>query len=391
MKKEVKNQIQELMDEAIRQGITAGISMLVCRKGEEIFYTDRGYQNLETKKKIRRDTIFRLYSMSKPITASAVMLLMEQGKLDLAQPVEEILPGFALGMAEGNGRMMPVNKPVTILHLLNMTSGLTYGDPDTLSGKLLGEYLKECESRMFTDHPVSTVEFADHAGTLPLAFEPGSSWRYGISADVLGAVVEKVSGMRFGEFLHTYLFEPLGMKDTGFWVPEEKRERLADAYETTGEGSMIPYRGNHLVISYTMDKPPAFESGGAGLVSTIDDYEKFGRMLLQGGRLGDTRILSKKTVEFLTSGTLTPSQQKSMDEWSGLEGHTYSHLMRRVVEPGNACGLTIKGEYGWDGWLGCYFANFPSEDMTMLIMQQKKDSGTISLTRKIRNLVLSNM
>jgi CubicO group peptidase (beta-lactamase class C family) len=140
-----------------------------------------------------------------------------------------------------------------------------------------------------------------------------------------------------------------------------------------------------------MDKPPAFESGGAGLVSTIDDYEKFGRMLLQGGRLGDTRILSKKTVEFLTSGTLTPSQQKSMDEWSGLEGHTYSHLMRRVVEPGNACGLTIKGEYGWDGWLGCYFANFPSEDMTMLIMQQKKDSGTISLTRKIRNLVLSNM
>lgn len=238
--------------------------------------------------------------MSKPVTAAGAMILMEQGKLDLAQPVEEILPGFKGLLAEENGVVRPAKKPLTSLHLLNMTSGLTYGEDDTKAGLMTGKYIEECEKRMFTEQAVTTEEFANHMGTIP----------------------------------------------------------------------------------------PAFESGGAGLVSTIDDYARFAQMLLNGGSLNGVRVMSPRTVRFLTSGELLPDQQKAMDEWLGLEGYTYSHLMRRVRNTGRTSGLSLEGEYGWDGWLGCYFANFPEENMTILMMQQRKDSGTIPLTRKLRNVVL---
>ncbi|MCI5699258.1 MAG: beta-lactamase family protein [Lachnospiraceae bacterium] len=388
----IKKRLCELIDEAISDGTTAGMSMLVRKDNEEFFYTNRGYKNREEKKEIRRDTIFRLYSMSKPITAAAAMILMEQGKLDLAQPIEEILPGFKGLQVEENGVLRPAGKILTSVHLLNMTSGLTYGGENTKAGKLIGEYLQFCETKMHTDQAVTTEKFANHIGTFPLAFDPDSSWCYGLSADILGAVIEQVSGMRFGEFLEKYLFAPLGMKDTGFWVAPEKRHRLADAYETVGNGDiMIPYRGNHLVISYKMETPPAFESGGAGLVSTIDDYARFAQMLLNGGCLDGVRVMSSRTVEFLTSGSLLTNQQNAMNQWLGMEGYTYSHLMRRVKDTGRTCGISLEGEYGWDGWLGCYFENFPNENMTILIMQQKKDAGTISLTRKLRNVLLSSL
>lgn len=387
----LKERIQSLMDEAIADGTTAGISMMVRKENEELFYINRGYKNREEKSKIERDTIFRMYSMTKPITAAAVMILMEQGKLDLGQPVEEFLPGFANLKVEENGALRPAGKPVTCHYLLNMTSGLTYGGDETMAGRMIDEYLKECEAGMFTDRAVTTEEFANHIGTIPLAYDPDSSFRYGLSADILGAVIEKASGMRFGEFLEKYLFNPLGMKDTGFWVPEEKQHRLADAYELAEKGNMHPYTGNHLVISYKMDRPPAFESGGAGLVSTIDDYAKFAQMLLNEGSLNGVRILSPETVRFLTSGGLTAPQQEALGQWVGLEGYTYSHLMRRVLDTGRTSGLSREGEYGWDGWLGCYFANFPREKMTILMMQQRKDAGTIPLTRKLRNVVLMNL
>lgn len=388
MEEKKKERIRSLIDEAIEDGTTAGMSMLVRKDDEELFYINRGYKNREKKCEIRRDTIFRLYSMSKPITAAASMILMEQGKLDLAQPVEEILPGFADLKVEENGRIRPAGKPITSLYLLNMVSGLTYGGEDTAAGRMIEQYLQECEARMFTDRAVTTEEFANHIGTIPLAYDPDSFWSYGLSADILGAVIEKVSGMRFGEFLEKYLFAPLGMEDTGFWVPAKKQSRLAEVYETAGKGKMIPYTGNNLVISHRMDQAPAFESGGAGLVSTIDDYAKFAQMLLNEGTLNGVRVMSPRTVRFLTSGRLSERQQAAMDQWVGVEGCTYSHLMRRVIDPGRTSGLSRAGEYGWDGWLGCYFANFPEERMTILMMQQKKDAGTISLTRKLRNVVL---
>lgn len=390
MRDYTKQRIRQIIDDAIADGTTAGVNVLIRQAGEELFFDARGYADLERKEPIRRDTIFRLYSMSKPITAAAAMVLMERGDLDLAQPVAEILPGFSKLMVEqGDGRIVPSGTPMTVLHLLNMTSGLTYGDDETQAGRETTAYLEQCCERMYGEDAVSTLDFANHLGTIPLAFEPDSSWRYGLSADVLGAVIEKVSGMRFGDFLMENLFEPLGMNDTAFWVPREKQPRLASAYETMEKGQMGLYTGDNLVISNRMETRPAFESGGAGLASTIDDYAKFAQMLLNGGILDGKRVLSSNTVHFMTDGILTDVQQNAMRHWVGLEGFTYSHLMRRMVNAGECAGLGREDEYGWDGWLGCYFANLPREKMTILLMQQKKDAGTISMTRKIRNVILA--
>ena len=278
---------------------------------------------------------------------------------------------------------------MTVFHLLNMTSGLTYGSEMTASDRSVLGHIADCMERMYGQDPVSTMEFANGLGRIPLAFSPDSSWCYGLSADVLGAVVEQASGMRFGEFLEKNIFEPLGMKDTGFWVPPEKQERLAKSYEAVEDG-MIPYTGDYLAVSNAMKEPPAYEAGGAGLVSTIDDYGKFAQMLLNGGILDGTRILSEETVKYMTTGRLTADQQKALRDWSSLEGFTYSHLLRIMNHPEQAAGLARMGEYGWDGWLSCYFANFPQEQMSILLMQQKKDAGTISMTRKIRNVILSS-
>ncbi len=383
-----KKRIHEVIAEAVDGGVTAGISVLVQQGTEEIFYDQQGYADVEAKKKIERDTIYRLYSMSKPVTAAAVMILMERGMLDLCQPVSEILPGFGHLMVEEKDTVRPVRCALTSLHLLNMTSGYTYGGMDTKGGRMILSYLAECIRKLGTEQEVSTTEFAAHLGSIPLAYEPGTSWSYGLSADILGAVVEQVSGMRFGDFLEENIFGPLGMNDTGFYVPRRKQDRLSRVYESTGDGNMRLFSGDHLVIQNRMDHRPAFESGGAGLVSTIDDCCRFARMLAQGGTLDGVKIMNRETVRYMTSGGLTQEQQRAMHEWIGLEGHTYSHLMRIVKDPGMAGTLTECGEYGWDGWLGCYFANLPRRDMTILMMQQKKDAGTYHLTRKIRNLIL---
>lgn len=391
MHEDSKKRIKKILEEAIQDGVTAGANLLIFQNGEEILYEEQGFADIEKQEPIRRNTIFRLYSMTKPITATAVMILMERGVIDLAQPVSDFLPGFLNLKVEKDGEIRTAKKEMTILHLLNMTAGITYGDNATLAGKMLSDYIMECEQRLLTNYPVTTMELADHIGTLPLAYEPDSSFSYGLCADVLGAIVEQASGMRFGTFLRKNIFEPLHMEDTDFWVPEEKRPRLASVYETTKEGKMKAYTGNHLAILNRMDHQPAYEAGGAGLVSTIDDYAKFASMLLNKGKSKGTRILSASTVDFMTTGKMTEPQQKAYRDWIGLEGFTYSHLMRIMEYPQMSSGLSRKGEYGWDGWLGCYFANFPKEKLCMLLMQQRKDSGTISMTRKIRNILLADI
>ena len=386
-----KHRLKETLADAIADGTTAGANLLILQDGEELFYDGQGYADIEEKKPIRRDTIFRLYSMTKPVTAAAAMILMERGQLDLAQNVSDFLPGFADLSAEKNGEITPCKRTMTVLDLLNMTSGLTYGDEQTKSGRMVLELTDECTRTIHTEHAVSTVEFANRLGALPLAFEPDSCWQYGFSADVLGAVIEQASGMRFGDFLRQNLFEPLGMKDTDFWVPENKQARLAKVYESTGGKKMRLYTGENLSVSNRMDARPAFEAGGAGLASTIDDYARFAQMLLNGGTLDEEQILSPAVTEYFTDGMLTDAQQAAFRGWVGMEGFTYSHLLRIMRDPRQAAGLAKAGEYGWDGWLGCYFANFPQQRLTLLLMQQKKDAGTIPMTRKIRNILLSDL
>lgn len=388
--RETEKRVRELMDQAVEQGSTAGILLCVRQNGREILYEEAGWADMERKIPIRQDTIFRLYSMTKPITAAAAMILMEQGRLDLGENVSEYLPEFERAYIETeNGRRAA--EPVMVHQLLQMTSGLGYGSLESSADRKALEYLESCMAGAEAGHPVSTREFAEGIAGLPLLFAPGASWKYGFSADVLGAVIEAASGMPFGKFLEENIFTPLGMKDTGFWVPQEKQNRLASVYETGEDGNLRLYTGNHLMISNTMEAPPAFESGGAGLVSTVGDYARFAQMLMNRGTFEGHRILKPETARFLTSGGLTASQQQAFEMWRGLEGYSYSHFMRVMTWPERASLIGYKGEYGWDGWLGCYFANIPVRGMTILVMQQKKEAGTGSLIRRLRNVILSDL
>ena len=381
----IKNAIRKSID----QNEIPGANLLVFKNGEEIFYHEDGLASKEEQTPIRRDTIFRLYSMTKPITAAATMILVERGMIDLYEPVGKYLEGFRNQLVAEDGDLVPVKREMRIKDLFNMTSGLLYGG-ECEAGKATEKIFEEIDEKLFTENALTTIEIANKLGRCPLAFHPGEYWAYGVSADVLAAIIEVVSGMKYGEFLKKELFDPLGMKDTAFYVPIEKRDRLANTYETDGKGELVLYTGNYLGIIQSMDREPAYEAGGAGLVSTIDDYAKFSLMLMNGGSYNGVNIMHPKTVSYMTSKTLNPEQQKGFVSWYELEGHSYGNLMRVLTDTTRAGTIGSQNEYGWDGWLGCYFANCPTDNLNFLFMTQKTNTGTMEITRKLRNIIISS-
>ena len=371
------------LERAVENHEAAGISLLVCRDGEELCYAQAGLADTATGKKIARDSIFRLYSQSKPITAAAVMLLADRGLIDMLDGVDRYLPGFRNPrVVNPDGSIVPALRAPWILELLTMTAGTCYPDADP-AGQYAARVFEEDQEQILAGGGMSTLEFCNRLGEQPLAFEPGTRWRYGTSADILGAVIEAASGKRFSDFLREELFEPLGMKDTAFWVPEEKRDRLVTCYKRV-PGSLETFSNLHLAVG-VYDRKPAFESGGAGLVSTLDDYAAFAGMLMNGGKAAGRRILSEAAVRYMTTPQLTGTIRK--DVWDSLGGYNYSCLMRVCDHPGRAAMFTVKNEYGWDGWLGTYFANLPDQGITFLLAQNVTDMGTGAVTRKCRNIL----
>lgn len=382
------SQMQQAIQKSIANHEIAGCNLMIIKEGEEIFYHEDGLSDRENNIPISRDSIFRLYSMSKPVTGLAAMILMERGVIDLYEPVSKFLPGFKNQVVDEAGALQPVLREVTIQDLLSMTSGLVYPGDSNLADRGTAELFMEADKRLLGKNPMSTMEMMNALGKCPLAFQPGKMWRYGTSADVLGAVIEGASGVSFGEFLDKEIFKPLGMKDTAFYVPDEKRNRLVKTYQNDGAGGLKLYTGNNLAIINAMDRKPAFESGGAGLVSTIDDYSRFTKMLMNEGQLDGVRIIRPGTYRYFINSTLTKEQQKGFD-WPTFGGYNYGNLMRIMTHPDNAAGMTSPMEYGWDGWLGAYFTNCPKDDLTILFMTNKTDAGTMHLTRKLRNIILS--
>jgi len=387
---DLKSKVDGLLNRAIENGDIAGANLLILKNGEELLYTEAGYANVEDKRPFKRDTICRIYSMTKPITATAAMILVERGMLELGQPIADIMEEFKFPMVWEGDEKVPARRWTLVKDLLSMTSGMSYGSDDP-AGHEVWRILEEMDARLYGDNPMTTMELTKRIAKCGLSFHPGDKWMYGTSADVLDALIEKITGMPYGEFLKKEIFEPLGMDDTGFFVPAEKRDRLADVYEKTENGVKLCIT-NHLGIKYTQDKEPAFQSGGAGLVSTVDDYAKFATMLMNKGTYNGKQILKPRTVEFLTTGKLTPWQQESVwRSWDGMYGYGYGNLMRVMEEPGMAMFETWKGEYGWDGWLGTYFCNSPSNGVTILLYCQKKDAGTMDVTKRIRNVIASEL
>ncbi len=357
----------------------SGVVTLVYRDGLVVHSDVLGYQDVEKKTPMRRDTLFRLASMTKPITSVAVLMLVEEGKLGLGDPVDRWLPELAKPKvlkdpAGPLARTTPSPRPITVSDLLTHRSGLAY--TFTSSGPL--SKALEQSGLLGSSSTLSPDEWMARLGKLPLAYAPGTRWNYGLSTDVLGVLVERASGMPFPEFLRTRLFEPLGMQDTAFWVPAGKLDRLATLYALDPKSGAVI--ATDTPPQSRVASPPAFASGGGGLVSTADDYLRFARMLLGGGELDGVRILSPRMVERMATNQLSAEQRKvpflGMDFWAG---QGFGLGVSVVEDPTRAIGseLTSKGANGWGGAHGTWYFVDPDQDLAAVMMIQLTGGGRI--------------
>ena len=393
---------EKVMNSAVEAGRFAGANILVIRDGKELHFGSYGYANIENGIKMKRDSVFRMFSMSKPVTSAAIMQLVEQGLLDLTDPVERYLPGFSKPrvaildeeVTDGDARgksfhIEPAKRSVTIADLMNMTSGVAYpgieGPAQIEAAQCMDFWVSNLRGY---DRP-GTVDIANAFGKCPLAFHPGERWMYGFSADVLGAVVEVISGRTFGDYLRDEIFTPLGMMSTGFVASDNMKRRMTEAYESNPEhpGVLRAYKDMNLGMGDYPDKP-LFESGGAGLLSTIDDYSKFAMMLANEGELGEKRVLSKNSVRFMRMNQLTDAQLASLN-WDSMVGHGYGNLFRVLMDPAAFKTTAPAGEFCWDGWMGTYFVVEPVSKTIILFFRQHTGAGFDDITRLVRNIAYS--
>lgn len=383
----MKECIDKIIKKDIEQGEIAGANILVIHKGQEICFDSYGYADKENKIAMKRDTIFRLFSMSKPITAVATMILVERGEIDVRDAVSKYIPAFANQKVWCDGEEVPAERDITIWDCLNMTTGIPYPDEWTESGRRMGVLFKELIARREAGEVVDTQEYMNRIAQIPLVFQPGTRWMYGLSADILGAVIEKVSGKKFSKFLQDEIFLPLGMKDTGFYVPEDKEWRFARNYDMV-DGQLVPFTRSHLGEYYKSDV--AFESGGAGMVSTIEDYSHFVQMLLNGGTYNGVHILGRKTIAYMAQNHLKPDQMEALN-WDSNLGYGYGCLMRVMINQSEAGSNGSIGEYGWDGWTGNYMTVNPQEDLTILYFIQRCGAGFTGSMRKLRSVIYGGL
>ncbi len=386
--KRMKQDIERVLDQAVAQNQTPCVSVLVWRDEEEALFQTAGYADIAEHKPIARDTIFRLYSLTKPMTAVAAMTMVERGLLDIMAPVSDFLEKFKdQQVAVSDTELTPAKRPVKVRDLFTMTSGLPYPGENTPAERMMMTSFLQLEQEIAQGKPISTLDAANRIGQVPLAHQPGEQWMYGTSADVLGAVIEAASGKPLNEYMEETLFGPLGMTDTGFFVPEEKSGRLATIYEL--KDNALSVHPEHAKLRGVFSLPDFLE-GGAGVFSTIDDAMVFGRMLLKGGKLKKERILSQNAVGWLSENHLNDQQQNSLN-WDTLLGYGYGGLMRVMLSPGQSFSLGVKGEFGWDGWTGTYMTVCPERRMVLVVMQQLAGAGTNAVIRDLRNVVYANV
>lgn len=379
--------IHRIVQEEMKQQQFAGASIRILHKGVPIFCGNYGYADREAGSVVRDDTIFRLYSLSKPIAAAAAYIQIERGLLDLEDPVARYLPAFAKMQVYTVKGLVPAKRPILVRELLSMTSGLVYPDPDP-AGEYMREVFTRAGIRSQNGNSMTTAEVIDAIAEKPLAFQPGEQWRYGTGTDVMGRIIEVTAGMRLGEFYRNEIFEPLGMKDTGFYVPKEKTDRLAQLYsvEENEDHSqrLVIERERTLGLTDCLS-PPAYESAGAGLLSTIRDYAKFAVMLSGNKERKGTEILGRKTLELMLRPQLTKEQEKTI-YFEHLKGYSYGNFMRFYKEANEAASSGSPGEFGWDGWTGPYMAVNREEDFVLLFMTQRCGYCNPAFIRKLRNI-----
>ena len=379
-----------IQERYLTPGCYPGAQLSILRRGELVHQSTQGFADRERGAPLREDAIFRIYSMTKPITAIAFMMLVEEGKVALDDPVHRFIPAWkGLSVYEsgedGAFKTRPTDKPMRMVDLLRHTSGLTYHLHGTTG--VAGAYLARKLSFSHGEHDMEG--FIAALAELPLIASPEAVWNYSVSTDVLGYLIEKISGMPFEAFLQTRIFDPLGMTDTSFHVAPEKTHRFTACYTLTPDGQTVliddPQTSPFL-------KPPRFASGGGGLTSTTADYLQFVRMLLGRGSLNGKRLIGPKTLELMTVNHIPGGRdltQASVSLFSeaiyegvgfGL-GFAVTFDAPRTLIPGTS------GEYFWGGWASTFFFVDPIEDLAVVFMTQLGPSNSYPNRRQIRTMV----
>ena len=357
----------------VERGEVPGLVTLVSRR-REVVVDAIGTTSVGGKGAMRRDTIFRVASMTKPITAAATMVLAEEGKVRLDEPVDLWLPELAgrrvLKNLEGPlDDTVPANRAITVRDLLTfrMGFGVIFG-PDRFPIQRAASEQQIMTNLPNAPTPHAPNEWIRRLGTLPLMHQPGEKWMYHTGSDVLGVLIERISGQPLETFFRARIFEPLGMKDTGFSVPAAKLDRLASCYKVNPESQALEVYDD--ADDSQWSRPPAFPSGGGGLVSTADDYLAFGRMMLNKGQHGSERVLARSSVEAMTTDQLTPEQKAASNFVPGFWNSRGWGFGVSVVAGRDSVGAAT-GRFGWDGGFGTSWCSDPTEDMVAILMVQR--------------------
>ncbi len=364
--------IAPVMQEYVDDGKLAGLATFIARKGQVVHHETYGMADIAAKKPITRETIFRIYSMTKPVTAVAAMMLYEEGKLSLKDPVSKYIPAFKntkvfVGGTMANPQLEAPRQEMRIIDLLLHTSGLIYGWGNSAVDSLY----REKKILRWDDSP---EEKMSKLAEIPLRHQPGTKYQYGVSTDVLGYLIQVVSGMPFDQFLQERIFQPLKMNDTGFHVPAEKLDRFATRYQLT--------KDNPLAIGDRPEdsryrKPPSMPSGGGGLVSTMADYFRFAQMILNKGELDGVHILGRKTVEYMLMDHLPDGEQIGPGFGMGFG----FGILTDPVEYGR---MSTSGSARWSGAANTFFWIDPQEELIFMVWTQLFPYGVYDIRHKFK-------
>jgi len=387
----------------IDTGRFPGTQLVVYRRGAVVHSASQGFADVERKVPVKDDTIYRIYSMTKPITSVAFMMLFEEGRVALDEPVVKYIPewknlGVFVAGAAPNFLTRPLSRPMLIVDLLRHTSGLTYGFQQR--SNVDAAYREAKIGEVATSGTLESM--IEGLAKIPLEFSPGEAWNYSVATDVIGYLIGKISSVPFEQFLKERIFDPLGMSDTAFYVPKDKAHRLAACYSADPPGQMafhaterkgtFALQDDPATSSYL--SPPSFISGGGGLCSTTADYLTFCRALINGGELGGVRLVGPKTLQLMTSNHLPggldlPGMSRSLFSEATYNGIGFGLGFAVTMEPAKTLIPGSAGEYNWGGAATTSFWIDPAEQLIAIFMTQVLPSSAYPLRRELRTLVYS--
>jgi CubicO group peptidase (beta-lactamase class C family) len=371
--------IDTAMQRYIDQELIAGIVTLVARRGSVVHLEKSGMQDIETNKPMELDTIFRIYSMTKPLTSVALMMLFEQGLVRLADPVSKFIPEFKkVKVWVNEGELADLTREITVHDLLTHTAGLSYGGYEETHTPV--DKLYDQADVFNTD--MTLQEMMRRIADLPLVHQPGEVWRYSVATDVVGRLIEVISDMTLADFLDEKILRPLGMEDTAFSVPAEKIGRFATLYGMTEKGALevidTVVGGDYVTLR--------LHAGGHGLVSTAADYLRFAQLVLNRGELNGVRLLGRKTMELMTTNHIPPTllPLEMVDPWPGFG---FGLGFRVLLDLPQAGVMGSVGSHGWAGWASTYFWVDPQEQLIGILLLQYIPSGTYPISEDFRTAV----